>query len=144
MKPCIPFTGIVPSIKAEIDETKFRRIVVRPHPLCADPTRYGTLRDPPRPISHHRLQLRQIASARPLVGPLSACVKSVFILDSYCPRFDSSDCVLVRRVLLAFPRKLSRPAIQGPAILRWLPFILSGIRVLLFLVAWLVYVVTTP
>jgi lysylphosphatidylglycerol synthetase-like protein (DUF2156 family) len=39
-----------------------------------------------------------------------------------------------------FRLKLSRPVIQGPAILRWLPLILPGIGVLIFLVAWLVYV----
>jgi uncharacterized BrkB/YihY/UPF0761 family membrane protein len=40
---------------------------------------------------------------------------------------------------LHFRAKLSRPAVSGPAILRWVPFILPGIALLLLLAALIVY-----
>jgi hypothetical protein len=40
---------------------------------------------------------------------------------------------------LHFRLKLSRPVIQGPAILMWLPLILPGIAVVAFLIAWAFY-----
>jgi hypothetical protein len=40
---------------------------------------------------------------------------------------------------LHFRRKLSRPPISGPAILRWVPLILPGIAFIFLLVAVIVY-----
>jgi len=41
---------------------------------------------------------------------------------------------------LHFHLRLSRPVIQGPAILKWLPLILPAIAVLAMLIAMLIYV----
>src|SRR5439155_24496768 len=95
--PCIPFTGILPSIKCEIDETKFRRNVVR-YSQCAVSTSPLASRAMSGPRPALRLvcaSWRQHFCSVPPPGWLTVPLKSHFPRSNR-PTFSLERCLSTR------------------------------------------------